>query len=397
MRGARTDDFDFDLPEGLIAQVPLARRDASRLLILSRMDGAVSHVTVADLPRWLRAGDLLVLNDTRVLPCRLYARRASGARLEFLLLRPEAGVREGGAGQRREASLTWRALVRPLRRVRVGEALALEGGVYTSPVGASPASGEPGAVPAAALASTPPADATPARAPDARVRVRAVCGDGEVVVAFEGPMAEEAGVRGILDACGAVPLPPYIRAPLTDPERYQTVYGRVEGSAAAPTAGLHFTPELLAAVRAAGIATAMVTLHVGLGTFRPVTVERPEEHRMHAEWFCVPEATSAAVEACRTRGGRVVAVGTTVLRTLEARVDAEGRIAPGEAWTDLYVLPGWRFRAVDGLLTNFHLPRSTLLMLVSAFAGRERVLAAYREAVRLRYRFFSFGDAMLVI
>ncbi len=392
MRRARTDDFDFDLPTGLIAQVPLARRDASRLLVLSREDGAVSHATVTDLPRWLRAGDLLVLNDTRVLPCRLFARRASGARLEFLLLRPEAGSRQGGAGPWREASLTWRALVRPLRRVRVGEALALEGGVSTSSVRASPALGEPVAPPAAA-----PSGTSPSRVPAARVRVRAVCGDGEVVVALEGPLAEEAGARGILDAFGTVPLPPYIRTPLTDPERYQTVYGCVEGSAAAPTAGLHFTPELLAAVRAAGIATATVTLHVGLGTFRPVTAARPEEHHMHAEWLCVPETTSAAVAACRARGGRVIAVGTTVLRTLEARVDAAGRVPPGEAWTDLYVLPGWRFRAVDGLLTNFHLPRSTLLMLVSAFAGRERVLAAYREAVRLRYRFFSFGDAMLVI
>jgi S-adenosylmethionine:tRNA ribosyltransferase-isomerase len=358
-RVLRTEDFDYELPSELIAQAPLPRRSDARLLVLERRSGAVSHHRVADLPRLLRPGDLLVVNDSRVLPARLRVRRPTGGRAEVLLLHPAAGD-PAQAG----SALEWVALARPARRLRPGE--------FLLPLGP---------------------DGTPA--PTAvGVRIVEHLGEGQVAVRLEGVAPHE--VAGLLERYGQVPLPPYIRAPLQDPERYQTVYARVPGSAAAPTAGLHFTPELLAELEAAGIERAAVTLHVGLGTFRPVTADDPARHRMHAEWCCVPPETAEAVARARRRGGRVVAVGTTVVRTLESRATEDGGVRAGSGWTDLYILPGWRFRAVDALLTNFHLPRSTLLMLVCAFAGRQPVLAAYREAVRLRYRFFSFGDAMLV-
>jgi S-adenosylmethionine:tRNA ribosyltransferase-isomerase len=360
LRSVRTADFDYELPPERIAQTPLPRRSDARLLVLRRATGAIAHHTVADLPGLLAPGDLLVVNDTRVLPARLFARRQSGGRVEVLLLHPAAGA-PGPA-----AATAWLALVRPARRLRPGERLRL---TAPDPAGADPA------------------------APT--VRIGALLGEGRAEIAFEDVAA--AGVPGVLARYGEVPLPPYIHERLRDPERYQTVYARAEGSAAAPTAGLHFTPELLAALEARGVARASVTLHVGLGTFRPVTAERPEDHTLHAEWCEIGAEAAEAVRAARRRGGRVVAVGTTAVRTLESRAADGGAVAAGNGWTDLYILPGRRFRVVDALFTNFHLPRSTLLMLVAAFGGRETVLAAYAQAVRAGYRFFSFGDAMLIL
>ncbi|HEY8414227.1 MAG TPA: tRNA preQ1(34) S-adenosylmethionine ribosyltransferase-isomerase QueA [Thermaerobacter sp.] len=343
----RVDDFDYELPPELIAQRPLPERDASRLMVVDRRTGRWQHARFRDLPRFLRPGDCLVLNDSRVVPARLYGRRPGGGRVEFLLLRPLEG------GER------WLALVRPGRRLRPG-AVALCG------------------------------DEDPLR-----VEVEAVTETGERVVRLTPPAGET--VEQALHRLGRVPLPPYIREELDDPERYQTVYARHEGSVAAPTAGLHFTPQLLARLEGMGVALARITLHVGLGTFRPVTAERVEDHVMHAEYYEVPPEAAEVINDARARGGRVIAVGTTVTRTLETVADEEGRIHPGRGWTDLFIRPGYRFRAIDGLITNFHLPRSTLLMLVAALLGRERTLAAYREAVARRYRFFSFGDAMLIL
>jgi S-adenosylmethionine:tRNA ribosyltransferase-isomerase len=292
-----------------------------------------------------------VVNDTRVLPARLHTRRRSGGHVELLLLHGRGGP---------APSADWEALARPARRLHPGEALAV-----VRP-------GEPEGPPLTVLEAL---------------------GEGRVAVRLPVPGAE---VPAFLGRWGEVPLPPYVRQALPDPERYQTVYGRVEGSAAAPTAGLHFTPELLGALEERGVGRTAVTLHVGLGTFRPVSADDPRAHPMHAEWYEVRPEAAAAVARARARGGRVVAVGTTAVRTLETAAAAED-LSPGSGWTDLYILPGWRFRAVDALLTNFHLPRSTLLMLVAAFAGRELVLSAYRHAVEAGYRFFSFGDAMLIL
>lgn len=354
----RTDDFDYELAPERIAQQPLARRSDARLLVLRRETGAVAHHRVKDLPSLLRHGDLLVVNDSRVLPARLFARRAGGGRVELLLLRPVRDGEVAGA-----AAGDWLALAKPARKLRVGEEVAL------SPGGA-------GAGPAP------------------RVRIVAHLGEGQVAVRFP---AVPGGLGQVLAGFGQMPLPPYIHAPLQDPERYQTVYARVDGSVAAPTAGLHFTPELLGELAGMGVERASITLHVGLGTFRPVTTAVASEHRMHAEWCEVPPETAAAIRRTREAGGRVLAVGTTAVRTLESRADGTGGVYPGSGWTDLFILPGRRFAVVDALLTNFHLPRSTLLMLVSAFGGRQAVLSAYREAVRLEYRFFSFGDAMLLL
>lgn len=353
----RTADFDYDLPPGLIAQEPLADRAAARLLILDRRTGALQHRGVRDLPDILSPGDLLVLNDTRVLPARLFGRRVSGGRVEFLLLHR---LQPGAGGD----PALWMALARPARRLAVGEAVRLLRPGVDLPAPAGPA-----------------------------VRVLRHHGAGQVEVRVEGgPDATD-----LLERYGQMPLPPYIHAHLRDPERYQTVYGQRAGAVAAPTAGLHFTPDLLEALAARGIGQARVTLHVGLGTFRPVNEDDPRAHHMHAEWFELSAETVAAVAATRAAGRRVVAVGTTVVRVLESQADPDGRLRAGSGWTDLYVLPGWRFRVIDALWTNFHLPRSTLLMLVSAFAGRERILEAYRRAVAMEYRFFSFGDAMLIL
>jgi S-adenosylmethionine:tRNA ribosyltransferase-isomerase len=337
-------DFDFALPPERIALEPLAARDAARLLVLERETGARTHRGVRDLPALLRAGDLLVLNATRVLPARLRGRKASGGAAEALLL--EAGPRPG----------TWRALVRA-RALRVGTKLRFARG-------------------AAAL----------------EAEVAALEGDGGALLCF--PPGSDP------HALGEAPLPPYIRRPARrdeDEARYQTVYARVPGAVAAPTAGLHLTHALLDALGAAGVARAELVLHVGAGTFRPIGAAELAAGRLHAERYELPAAAAAAVAAARARGGRVVAVGTTTARVLEACARADGSVAPGAGATDLFLRPGHRFRAVDALLTNFHLPRSSLLLLVAAFAGREAVLAAYAEAIAAGYRFYSYGDAMLVL
>lgn len=334
----RLADFDYELPADRIAQTPAEPRDSARLLVLHRARDVLEDRSVADLPELLRPGDCLVVNDTRVLPARLFGWRPSGGRVELLLLRK----RDDGA---------WEALARPARRLRVGATIVLEGGTSA--------------------------------------RVVEVGGEGLRVLAFED--------EGAALAVGQIPLPPYITTPLADPERYQTVFARERGSAAAPTAGLHFTPRLLDRLREREITIATITLHVGLDTFRPVTEQDPRAHTLHSEWYRVPPETAALLNAVRQSGGRIVAVGTTSVRTLESVADEQGTIHPSSGDTRLFILPGYRFRVVDVLMTNFHLPRSTLLMLVAAFAGRERVLAAYRHAVAAGYRFYSFGDAMLIL
>lgn len=350
----RTSDFSYHLPPELIAQEPLAERDASRLLVLDRRTGATTHDLFRNLGVYLRPGDLLVMNDSRVRPARVWAVKPSGGRLELLILRPTAD------GE-------WEALVKPGRRAPVGTAFTLTD--RAGQTGETPVHGE----------------------------VLAKESDGVARIRVDGPLDPALG------RLGEMPLPPYIhrRLPETDADRYQTTYAHVTGSAAAPTAGLHFTPALLDALRAQGIRTATVTLHVGLDTFRPVTEEDPTAHPMHAEWYTVSAETAAAICETKRRGSRVVAVGTTSVRVLESVAAQMGGWEAAtergtEGWTRLFIRPGYTFRVVDALITNFHLPRSTLLMLVSAFAGREHVLAAYAEAVRERYRFFSFGDACLI-
>jgi S-adenosylmethionine:tRNA ribosyltransferase-isomerase len=345
-------EFEYDLPPELIAQTPVEPRDASRLLVVDRAADQLSHRHFREIGEFLRPGDLLVVNDTRVIRARLHGRREpSGGQVEVFLLRR---LRHGTGEE-------WECLVRPGRRLRRGAAFSF---------------GPRGELEGLILAETD---------------------DGKREVAFTSPDGDAAGWLARL---GEVPLPPYITTPLADGERYQTVYARQEGSVAAPTAGLHFTPELLERLSAQGVGRATVTLHVGLGTFRPVQAETVEEHVMHSEYWELSAEAAAAVNAARRAGQRVVAVGTTACRTLESaarELSATGELAPGSGWTDLFIYPGYRFRAVDALLTNFHLPRSTLLMLVSAFAGRNLIRRAYEEAVRERYRFFSFGDAMLIL
>lgn len=342
-------DFDYDLPQELIAQEPLLDRDHSRLLVLSRNDGALQHRTFADLPDLLDPGDLLVVNDSRVIPARLIGHRETGAEIEVLLLRQE----ESGM---------WRALARPTRRLRIDERLI---------------------VPAKTLGMYE----------DATVRLRQKLDDGEVLVELDEMLSAH------LDAYGRVPLPPYITHHLSDDERYQTVYADAEGSAAAPTAGLHFTADIFQRLHARGVQYASVTLHVGLDTFRPVNEEYAEDHAIHQEWCSVSGETWNRIQETKEQGSRVVAVGTTAARTLETlgqRV-ARGESAAFSDLTNIYITPGYQWRMVDALVTNFHLPKSTLLLMISAFAGREHVFAAYRAAIDERYRFFSFGDAMLII
>jgi len=342
----RLEDFEYELPPEFIAQSPLEPRDSSRLMILDRATGGIRHAVFRDIGQFLAPGDLLVFNDTRVIPARLYAHKeGTGGRVEILLLR------------RLEAQ-TWEALVGG-KRVRPGTQLVLAGGDAPEPV---------------------------------RVDVERDLGESRRVVRFSQPITPR------LAALGSTPLPPYIHEKLQNPERYQTVYARDPGSAAAPTAGLHFTPGLIAGLRVAGVETAFVTLHVGLDTFAPITEGDVEAHAIHSEWICVPQETARAVREARARGGRVAAVGTTSVRALETAAGASrGEIAAYEGDTRLYITPGYAFRAVDAMVTNFHLPHSTLLVMVSAFAGRERILAAYAEAKRERYRFYSFGDAMLIL
>lgn len=346
----RVADFDYDLPPELIAQTPLARRDASRLLVVDRSAGRLGHRRLRDLPDLLEAGDLLVANNSRVLPARLRAAKAeTGGRLELLLLRSL------GKGR-------WRALAKPARKLRLGQRLVV-------------------------------AAREGSEAPPLPVVIAAIGDGGEVVIAVAG----EDGVRW--EEYGEAPLPPYITARLDDPERYQTVYASAPGSAAAPTAGLHITDQLRARLAARGVGWGEVTLHVGLDTFRPPTVAAVADHTIHREWCAVADTTARRIAATRAAGGRVVAIGTTTARTLEtlgARWD-EARPKGLVADTDLFIVPGYEWRIVDGLLTNFHLPRSTLLMLVSALAGRGLIAEAYAAAIAERYRFFSFGDAMLIV
>lgn len=335
-------DFFFDLPEELIAQTPLQQRDHSRLMLLDKQSGAISHRHFYELPELLREGDCLILNDSRVLPARLLGSRMSGGSVELVLLRDLGDNR-------------WECLSRPGRKTKPGTKLQF---------------GDD----------------------ELRAEVEAVTEGGNRIVRFhyEGIFLE------VLERLGKMPLPPYIKEELQDAERYQTVYSRELGSAAAPTAGLHFTDELLDQIRAKGIRTGFVTLHVGLGTFRPVKEEEIEDHDMHSEFCMVPEETARLINETKAKGGRVVAVGTTSCRTLESFAAVDGSMKPSAGWTNIFIYPGYRFKCIDALITNFHLPESTLIMLVSALAGREQVLNAYRTAVAERYRFFSFGDAMLI-
>ncbi|MBQ7693170.1 MAG: tRNA preQ1(34) S-adenosylmethionine ribosyltransferase-isomerase QueA [Oscillospiraceae bacterium] len=336
-------DFYFDLPEKLIAQTPLEKRDSSRLLHLDKATGDIEHRHFYELPTYLRPGDCLVLNDTRVLPARLLGTRKTGGSVELVLLR------DLGDG-------CWECLSRPGRKTKPGTELTFGDGELTA-------------------------------------TVESVAEGGNRIVRFhyEGIFLE------VLERLGKMPLPPYIREELQDAERYQTVYSRELGSAAAPTAGLHFTPELLQEIADKGVKICYVTLHVGLGTFRPVKEEEIEDHEMHSEFCVVTPETAEAVNAAKRNGGRVIAVGTTSCRTLESFTDDAGVLQAGSRWTSIFIYPGYRFRCIDALVTNFHLPESTLIMLVSALAGREHVLHAYEIAVQESYRFFSFGDAMLIL
>ena len=339
----KTHDFWYDLPEELIAQTPLQQRDSSRLLALDRVTGHTAHKHFYDIVDYLHPGDCLVMNDSRVLPARLLGHRPTGGAVEVLLLR-DLGDKK------------WECLCKPGRKMQVGHQVVFGDGELTA-------------------------------------TVREVKEDGNRVVEFhyEGIFLE------VLERLGKMPLPPYIKAELADQERYQTVYSREVGSAAAPTAGLHFTTDLLEKIRQKGVKTAFVTLHVGLGTFRPVKAEEISEHHMHSELCMIGEETAQILNETKRSGGRVICVGTTSCRTLESLVNEDGTFEPRSKWTEIFIFPGYTFKAMDGLITNFHLPESTLVMLVSAFAGRENVLRAYEEAVKERYRFFSFGDAMCIL
>lgn len=340
----KTSDFYYDLPQELIAQTPLEKRDSSRLLILNRATGELSHHHFYDLPKYLNPGDTLVLNDSRVLPARLFGSRVpTGGAVELLLLK------EIGGGQ-------WECLARPGRKLKPGGEVTFGNGELTA-------------------------------------TILEELGEGKKLVQFH-----YAGIfLEILERLGKMPLPPYIKEELENGERYQTVYSKVVGSAAAPTAGLHFTKELLKEIQAMGVNIAYVTLHVGLGTFRPVSVQEVTEHQMHSEFCMISEETAALLNKTRREGHRIICVGTTSCRTLESFVNEDGTFEVRSGWTNIFIYPGYRFKAMDALVTNFHLPESTLVMLVSAFAGRDHVMHAYETAVKERYRFFSFGDAMLLM
>ena len=339
----KTSDFYYDLPQELIAQTPLERRDSSRLLVLHKTDGAIEHRHFFDILDYLHEGDCLVMNDSRVIPARLLGKRVpSGGAVEVLLLTDK------GDG-------IWECLVKPGRKLHEGAEISFGDGALTA-------------------------------------TVKEVLETGNRLVQFhyEGIFLE------ILERLGKMPLPPYIKEELQDGERYQTVYSKVNGSAAAPTAGLHFTKELLAEIAAKGIKLAYVTLHVGLGTFRPVKAEEITEHHMHSEFCMISRETAELLNETKRNHGRIVCVGTTSCRTLESLAEEDGTFSEKSAWTDIFIYPGYHFKAMDALITNFHLPESTLIMLVSAFAGYDHVMNAYQEAVQNRYRFFSFGDAMLI-
>ena len=335
-------DFYYDLPTELIAQTPIEKRDSSRLMHLDKETGAIGHFLFHDLPKLLRPGDCLVLNDSRVLPARLIGRRETGGAVEVVLLR------DRGDG-------VWECLTRPGRKTREGVKLIFGDGELTGSV------------------------------------LETIEGGNRLIkFEYDGIFLE------VLERLGRMPLPPYIHEELQDAERYQTVYSRVTGSAAAPTAGLHFTEELLDEIRAMGVKVCFVTLHVGLGTFRPVKAEEIEDHEMHAEYCVISAETAETINNTKRAGGRIVAVGTTSCRTLESRAEADGTLREFAGFTNIFIYPGYTFKCIDALVTNFHLPESTLIMLVSALAGRENVLRAYAEAIRERYRFFSFGDAMFI-
>ncbi|MCI8581127.1 MAG: tRNA preQ1(34) S-adenosylmethionine ribosyltransferase-isomerase QueA [Dorea sp.] len=337
-------DFYYELPEELIAQDPLEDRSSSRLLVLDRKSGAVSHHVFRKITEYLKEGDCLVINDTKVIPARLIGSKiGTGARIEVLLLK-------------RKENNIWETLVKPGKKMKAGAKISFGDGLLTG-------------------------------------EVIDIVEEGNRLIrfSFEGIFEE------ILDQLGQMPLPPYITHQLQDKNRYQTVYAKHTGSAAAPTAGLHFTPELLRAIEERGIEIAKVTLHVGLGTFRPVKVDEITDHHMHSEFYQIDEEAAKKINRAKATGNRVICVGTTSCRTIESAADESGHLKAKSGWTDIFIYPGYEFRALDGLITNFHLPESTLIMLVSALAGRENVLAAYEEAVKERYRFFSFGDAMLVI
>lgn len=339
----KTSDFYYDLPEELIAQTPIEKRDTSRLMVLDRETGAVDHRRFYELPDFLKAGDCLILNNSRVLPARLIGQRLPGGGACEVLLLIDRGDN------------TWECLVRPGRKMRPGAKLSFGNGLLKAEV------------------------------------VGEVEGGNRLVrFEYEGIFLE------ILDQLGKMPLPPYIKEELQDRERYQTVYSKVIGSAAAPTAGLHFTPELIEEIEKMGVRIGYVTLHVGLGTFRPVKEEEITDHEMHSEFCMIPQETADLINRTKADGGRVICVGTTSCRTLESWAGEDGTMQAHAGWTNIYIYPGYRFKVMDGLVTNFHLPESTLIMLISAFAGRENVLSAYQKAVQERYRFFSFGDAMYI-
>ena len=339
----KTSDFYFDLPQELIAQTPLEKRDESRLLLLDKETGDTEHHRFYELPRFLKSGDCLILNDSRVLPARLLGHRLPGGGACEVLLLVDRGDN------------VWECLVRPGKKLRPGARVSFGNGELTAEI------------------------------------VGEVEGGNRLVrFYYKGIFLE------VLEALGRMPLPPYIKAELQDNERYQTVYSRELGSAAAPTAGLHFTKELLRQIGEMGVGIGYVTLHVGLGTFRPVKEDTIEDHEMHSEFCTIPQETADLINRTKAGGGRVICVGTTSCRTLESWAAADGRMEARSGWTSIYIYPGYRFKVLDALITNFHLPESTLIMLVSALAGREHVLAAYEEAVREKYRFFSFGDAMFI-
>ena len=340
----KTSDFYFHLPQEQIAQDPLEDRSSSRLLVLDKETGEYEHRVFRDIVDYLHPGDCLVLNNTKVIPARLFGEKeGTGAHIEILLLK------------RRENDI-WETLVKPGRKAKPGTKISFGGGLLTG-------------------------------------EVLDVVEEGNRLIRF----SYEGIFEEILDQLGQMPLPPYITHQLKDKNRYQTVYAKYDGSAAAPTAGLHFTPELLKQVKEMGVEIAEVTLHVGLGTFRPVKVENVLEHHMHSEFYMIDEEAAEKINRTRENGGRVICVGTTSCRTIESAADENGRLKASSGWTDIFIYPGYRFQVLDCLITNFHLPESTLLMLVSALAGREHILAAYEEAVKQGYRFFSFGDAMLIM
>lgn len=338
----KTSDFYFDLPEEQIAQVPLEDRTSSRLMVLDKVTGETKHQHFYDILEYFKPGDCLVLNDTRVIPARLFGARPSGGKVEFLLLT-------------RKDEKRWEVLVKPGKKARVGDEIIFGDGIL-------------------------------------KAKVEEVIEDGNRIVSFE----YDGIFEETLDRLGEMPLPPYIHEKLEDRERYQTVYSKHEGSAAAPTAGLHFTKELLEKIKEKGVKVAYVTLHVGLGTFRPVKVDDVLNHEMHSEFYQIDEENAAIINEAKKAGGRIIPVGTTSTRTLESNADEAGYVSARSGWTNIFIYPGYTFKCIDALITNFHLPESTLIMLVSALAGKEHTLAAYNEAVKEGYRFFSFGDAMFI-